>query len=162
MSSTASNHRNETAIVADPALPSIVITREFDAPPERVFRAHVDPDLVSQWLGPRDLTMQIATWDARTGGSWRYAAVRNGEEVASFYGSFHELRPNERIVQTFTYEGVPDAVSLEILTLEDLGGRTRLVATSVGESIEARDAALASGMEQGIREGYEKLDELLA
>ena len=162
MSTTASNHRNETAIVADPALPTIVITREFDAPPGRVFRAHVDPDLVSRWLGPRDLGMEIGTWDVRTGGSWRYKAVRDGEEIASFYGSFHEVRPDERIVQTFTYDGVPDAVTLEILTLEDLGGRTRLVVTSVGESVEARDAALASGMETGIREGYEKLDELLA
>jgi uncharacterized protein YndB with AHSA1/START domain len=162
MSTTTSNHRNETAIVADPDLPTIVITREFDAPPGRVFRAHIEPDLVARWLGPRDLGMEIGTWDVRTGGSWRYKAVRDGEEIASFYGSFHEVRPDERIVQTFTYDGVPDAVALEILTLEDLGGRTRLVITSVGESVEARDAALASGMETGIREGYEKLDELLA
>ncbi len=164
MSSTASaGSRHETQVVADPTVPAIVITREFDAPPERVFRAHVDPALVTQWLGPRNTTMRIDAWDARTGGSWRYVAVRGGEEIASFYGSFHELRPDGRIVQTFTFEGAPDEVALETLTLEDLGdGRTRLVGRSIAGSFEARDAMIASGMEQGIQEGYERLDALLS
>ena len=162
MSIAGSSHRNETRIVVDPVLPTIVIMREFDAPVDRVYRAHIDPVLVSQWLGPRDTTMEVEAWEARTGGSWRYTAVRRGERIASFFGSFHELRPSERIVQTFTFEGAPDAVSLEILTLEDLGGRTRLVVKSVGESVEARDAAIASGMERGVRDGYERLDDLLA
>lgn len=162
MSTSSTNSRGETQIVADPTLPTIVITREFDAPPESVFRAHTEPELVAQWLGPRDITMQIGTWDARTGGSYRYAARRDGKEVASFYGSFHELRPTERIVQTFTFVGAPDDVVLETFAFEDLGGRTRLVVTSVGESLEARDAMLASGMERGVREGYERLDDLLS
>ena len=143
-------------------LPTIRITREFDAPRSKVFRAHTDPDLVRRWLGPRGLEMTVDRWDCRTGGEYRYVHSRDGEEFA-FHGSFHEVRPEELIVQTFTYEGMPDSVALEKVVLEDLGdGRTRLVATSLGDSFEARDAMVASGMEQGIVEGYERLDEVLA
>jgi len=160
--STTRTNRNETRIEADPTLPTIVITREFDAPPGRVFRAHTDPDLVTQWLGPRRLTMRIEQYDARTGGSYRYVHCEDDGTEYAFHGVFHEVRPDERIVQTFTFEGEPDGVALETLTLEDLGGRTRLVAKSVCDSIEARDAVIASGMEYGLREAYEQLDELLA
>jgi|SRR5215211_5548541 len=162
MTSTTPGTR-ETLIEADPALPIIRITRDFDAPPDKVFRAWIDPDLVARWLGPRDSTIRIDSWDARTGGSYRYASVRNGEEVAAFYGSFHEVRPNARLVQTFTWEGMPDGVSLETMTFDDLGnGRTRCVGLSVVDSLEGRDAIMASGMEVGVNQGYEKLDELLA
>jgi uncharacterized protein YndB with AHSA1/START domain len=155
--------KHETEISADPNLPTITIVREFDAPPDRVFRAHVDPELYVQWVGPRSIDARLEHWDARTGGSWRYTAVRDGEEIASFFGSFHEVRPNERIVQTFTYDGAPDGVSLETLTLEELlDGRTRLTGFSLVESIEIRDMILSSGMDLGVNEGYEKLDELLA
>jgi len=154
---------HETRIEADPALPTIRIIREFDAPPERVFRAWVDPDLVVQWLGPRSISTRLESWDARTGGSYRYTAWREGEQIASFYGSFHEVRPHERLVQTFTFEGEPDGVSLETLTFEDLGqGRTRVTGLSVVESLQIRDMILASGMEVGVVEGYERLDTLLA
>lgn len=153
---------SQTQIVADPKVPAIVITREFAAPPAQVFRAHTDPDLVVQWLGPRGLEMQIDHYDCRTGGSYRYLH-RRGDEAYGFHGSFHEVRPNEVIVQTFTYEGEPDDVALERVVLEDLGGRrTRLTATSLCDSFEGRDAMLASGMDVGVREGYERLDELLA
>ena len=152
----------ETQIVADPKVPAIVITREFDAPPEKVFRAHTDPDLVVQWLGPHGMDMSIDHFDCRTGGSYRYIHKQDGQEWG-FHGSFHEVRPNEVIVQTFTFEGVPDGVALERLVLEDLGdGRTRLTATSLTDSFEARDAMLSSGMDVGVREGYERLDALLA
>lgn len=155
--------RHETEIVADPDLPTIRIIREFDAPPERVFRAWTDPDVFTQWIGPRSIDTRIDAWDARTGGCWRYTALRDGEEQASFFGSFHEVRPNERLVQTFTWEGAPDGVSLETMTFTELeGGRTRIDALSVVESMETRDAILRSGMEVGVIEGYEKLDELLA
>jgi uncharacterized protein YndB with AHSA1/START domain len=154
---------HETRIEADPALPTIRITRDFDAPPDRVFRAWVDPELVVRWLGPNETTMRLDTWDARTGGSYRYAALRGGEEIARFYGSFHEVRPGERLVQTFTWEGFPDGVSLDTMTFEDLGdGRTRVVGLSVVDTMEARDAIIASGMETGVVEGYAKLDALLA
>ena len=153
---------HETQIIADPDVPLVKIIREFDAPPEKVFRAHTDPELIVQWLGPRDLVMTIDHYDCRTGGSYRYIHTRDGEDYG-FHGCFHEVRPSELIVQTFTYEGFPDGVALEKLVLTDIGnGRTRLTATSLVDSFEGRDAALASGMEVGIREGYERLDELLA
>ena len=135
--------------------------REFDAPPEKVFRAHTDPDLLVRWLGPRNLTMTIDHYDCRTGGSYRYIHSRDGEDYG-FHGSFHEVRPNELIVQTFTFEGMPDGVALEKLALEDLGdGRSRLTATSLVDSFAGRDAFVASGMETGVVEGYERLDEVL-
>lgn len=152
----------ETTIEAVPDLPIIRITREFDAPPERVFDAHVDVEKVTRWLGPRGLTMTVQRWDAETGGGYRYTHSDDDGEYR-FYGSFHEVRAPERIVQTFTFEGYPDGVSLETMTLTELpGGRTRLVGISVVDSLEARDAMLASGMEVGVNEGYDQLDELLA
>jgi uncharacterized protein YndB with AHSA1/START domain len=154
-------HRNQTTIAADPALPTITIIREFDAPVAHVYRAFAEPDLLAQWLGPRGTTMQVDHYDFRTGGAWRYRAENRDGDV-SFYGSFHEVRPEERIVQTFTVDGYPDGVSLETMTFEDLGGgRTRLTGLSVVESLESRDMILASGMEGGVVEGYERLDELL-
>jgi uncharacterized protein YndB with AHSA1/START domain len=156
------NTTYETEIVADQRVPLIRITREFDAPPAKVFRAHTDPELFAQWIGPRDLGTRIEHFDCRTGGAYRYTMTRDGEEYG-FHGSFHDVVPDRVIVQTFTYEGVPDSVALERLVLTDLGdGRTRLVATSLVDSFEARDAFLASGMEGGVRDGYEKLDALLA
>ena len=153
----------ETTIEADPDLPTIRIIRDFDAPPDKVFRAWIEPELVVQWLGPKSTEMRIEQWDARTGGNYRYTALQDGEEVAAFYGSFHEVRPSERLVQTFTWEGMPDGVSLETMTFEDLGGgRTRTIGLSVVDNLEARDAIMASGMEVGVYEGYEKLDALLA
>jgi len=106
--------------------------------------------------------MRIDHYDCRTGGSYRYLHVSDGIEYG-FHGCFHEVRPSELIVQTFTFEGEPDGVALEKLTLEDLGdGRTRLTSTSLVDSFEDRDAMMVSGMEEGVREGYERLDELLA
>jgi uncharacterized protein YndB with AHSA1/START domain len=165
MSTNATHERatNKTTIEAHPNLPTIRIIRDFDAPPDRVFRAWIDPDLVVQWLGPNSSEIRIDQWEARTGGNYRYASVQDGEEVAAFYGSFHEVRPSERLVQTFTWEGMPDGVSLETMTFEDLGdGRTRTIGLSVVENLEARDGIIASGMEVGVYEGYEKLDSLLA
>jgi uncharacterized protein YndB with AHSA1/START domain len=153
--------QHQTEIVADPDVPLVRITREFDAPPEKVFRAHTDPELLVRWLGPRGVTMEVDRFDCRTGGSYRYLH-REGDEEYGFHGCFHEVRPSELIVQTFTFEGFPDGVALERLVLEDLGnGRTRLTATSLVDSFEGRDAFLASGMETGVVEGYERLDEVL-
>jgi uncharacterized protein YndB with AHSA1/START domain len=151
---------HETQIEVDPKVPLVRITREFDAPPEKVFRAHTDPDLVVRWMGPRGTEMSIDSWDCRTGGSYRF--LEGGGENA-FRGTFHEIRPGELIVQTFTWEGMPDGVALERIAFEDLGnGRTRLVSTSLVDSFEGRDAFVASGMDVGVREGYERLDEVLA
>ena len=157
---TTSTH--ETEIVADPEVPLIRITREFDAPPAKVFRAHTDPEIFAQWNGPSRHEMRVDHFDCRTGGSYRYVHASNGNEYW-FRGCFHDVRPSELIVQTFTFEGDPDGVALERLVFEDLGdGRTRLVATSLVDTFEGRDAFLASGMEEGVREGYERLDDFLA
>ena len=159
---TTSTHPKTTVNVPE-GLPLIELVREFEAPAERVFAAHADPELFVQWVGPRSIDTRVEQWDFTTGGRWRYVSAHEGAELPAFYGSFHEVRPGERIVQTFTWEGAADAVALEILTLEDLdGGRCRLRAVSVGQSVEQRDAMVASGMESGVVEGYEKLDDLLA
>lgn len=153
---------NETQIFSDPTVPLVRITREFDAPAEKVFRAHTDPELFAQWVGPRDLTTEIERWECRTGGSYRFVQ-RRGDEAYGFYGSIHEVRPAHLIVQTFCFEEMPDAVTLERLTFEDLGdGRSRLVTTSLVDSFEGRDAFVASGMETGVVEGYQRLDAVLA
>ena len=154
--------KNQTTIEADPHLPVIRITREFDAPPERVFRAWTDPELFVRWIGPRgiDFPSRCGTPGPAANGATRPAATTSR---CGFWGSFHEVRPHERLVQTFSFDGAPDRVSLETLTFEPLeGGRCRTVGVSVVESLEIRDQILASGMEVGVIEGYEKLDELLA
>jgi len=153
---------NETQIIADSEVPLVRIIREFDAPPEKVFRAHVEPDLFVQWSGPRGYELRLDHFDCRTGGSFRYVMVGDGFE-GRFRGCFHEVRPEEVIVQTFTFEGFPDGVALERIMFEDLGnGRTRLTSTSLVDSFAGRDEFLASGMDVGVREGYERLDDLLA
>jgi uncharacterized protein YndB with AHSA1/START domain len=149
-----------TSIEADPTLPIIRITREFAAKPEQLFRAHTDPALYAQWVGPNGSDTRVDYWDARTGGSWRFVSTLGGVKYA-FRGCFHEVRP-DRIVQTFTYEGEPDGVALETLWFEDLGdGRTRLRVQSLVDSIEGRDAWLASGMDTGVNEGYSKLERMI-
>ncbi|MEU4169190.1 SRPBCC family protein [Streptomyces sp. NPDC026665] len=161
MSTAQRGDRRETRIEADPELPTILITREFDAPPERVFRAYTDPDLVVRWLGPRRMTMRIDVYEARTGGSYRYVHREADGTEYGFRGVFHEVRHDERIVQTFAYDGFPDGVSLETTLFEDLGGRTRVTTTSLMASVDARDAMIRSGMRRGVTEGHERLDELL-
>ena len=157
---TTSTH--ETEIHVDQDVPLVRITREFAAPAAQVFRAHTDPELFSQWCGPRDLQMTIEHFDCRTGGSYRYLHAR-GDEQYRFHGSFHEVRADELVVQTFAFEGMPDGVALERLVFEDLpDGRSRLTGTSLVDSFADRDAFVASGMESGVVEGYEKLDQLLS
>jgi len=153
----------ETLIEADPEVPTVRMVREFDAPRELVFRAHVEPDLVKQWLGPDSIGTDIDVWDIRTGGEYRYTATREGAEVAHFYGAVHRVDQNEKIVQTFGFEEMPDAVSLDTMVFVELpGGRCRLEALSVVYDFESRAGMLASGMEVGVNEGYAALDRLLA
>ena len=147
-------------IEADEQVPMIHIHRDFTATPAQLFRAHTDPRLFARWVGPADLGTTIDHWDACEGGSWRYTARREGFETA-FRGCFHTVR-EDRIVQTFTWEGQPDGVALETLTFQALGdGRTRMHATSLCDSFEARDAWLASGMETGVNDGCAALDRML-
>lgn len=152
--------RYQATIEADPNLPIIRITRDFDGTPAQLMRAHLEPDLFARWVGPNYVDTKIIDWDATTGGRWRYVASHDGQEYG-FHGSFHEVG-TDHIVQTFTFDGQPDGVSLETLRFEDLGdGRTRLHAQSLVESFESRDQWLASGMEVGVDQGYAKLDALL-
>jgi len=161
--STTDNATRGTTIEADPKIPTITMTREFDAPVEHLFRAHTDGELVAQWMGPHSQKMVMERYDCVTGGAWRWWSSGGDGVEHHFFGSFHEVRPNERIVQTFTYEGFPEGVALETGHFEDLGnGRSRLTWVSLCDSLEARDQWLSSGMEVGVNEGYEKLDALLA
>ncbi|GAC80172.1 Uncharacterized conserved protein YndB, AHSA1/START domain [Gordonia malaquae] len=151
----------QAAIEADKDLPVIRITRDFAATPAQLLAAHLDQDLFARWVGPDGMDTRIVVWDARDGGEWRYVAGRDGEEYG-FRGCFHRIGA-DTIVQTFTFEGMPEDVSLETLRFEDLGdGRTRLHAQSLVDSFEGRDAWLASGMETGVDQGYAKLDAMLA
>ncbi|KQY56352.1 MULTISPECIES: SRPBCC domain-containing protein [unclassified Nocardioides] len=151
----------EAAIEADPKVPAVHIWRDFAGTPEQLMKAHMDPELFAKWIGPDSLTTRIDQWDCRTLGSYRYVAGRGDEEFA-FRGTFPYVGEN-KLVQTFTWEGMPEAIALETMTFEDLGdGRTRMHAFSLCDSFESRDGMLSSGMEVGVHEGYAKLDALLA
>ena len=153
---------NPLKVEAPAWVPFIDWEREFDAPVEAVFRAHKEPDLIKQWLGPRAYEMDIDSYDFRTGGRYRYLHRADGEEYA-FNGVFHVVRENEFAIQTFEFEGFPDVVSIESMTFEALDdGRSRVRGHSTYPSMEARDGMVESGMESGMSEGYERLDEVLA
>jgi uncharacterized protein YndB with AHSA1/START domain len=143
-------------------VPQIAISREFAAPRELLFRAHIDPELLVQWLGPRALCLTVERLEARDGGRWRYIhRDADGQEFA-FRGVYHGTPSPDGIVQTFEFEGAPGHVSLQTLAFEEQNGRTVLRTSAVFQSVEDRDAMLRSGMEGGVNEGMERLDELVA
>ncbi len=155
---------NEIRITAEPGKQEMIITREFDAPRELVFKAFTDPDLYVRWLGPRRLTTRLITFEPHSGGRWRYIqSGAYGQELA-FLGVYHEVSATERIIDTFEYEGLPESghVCLETLRFEALpGGRTRLVDQALFQSVADRDGMLQSGMEEGVNDSYDRIDELL-
>ena len=153
---------HETTITAPAGLPFVDIVREFDAPPEAVYRAHVDPELFRQWCGPRTMRMDDVELNATTGGRWSYSFRGPGEATFSFFGVFHSVEPNKLLVQTGEFNMAPGNVTLSTTRFDDVNGRTRLSVHEVYPSVEVRDAAVASGMEHGITEGYERLDEIVA
>ncbi|MFT3936994.1 MAG: SRPBCC family protein [Chitinophagaceae bacterium] len=158
----ATTTKNITSIKAEPGKQEIFITREFDAPRELVFKAFTDPKLVVQWLGPRDLTTKIEKFEPKSGGAYRYIQTR-GEHSFAFRGVIHEVSFPERIIQTFEFEGLPEKghVAMETARFEALpGARTRLINQSVFQSVADRDGMLQSGMEGGVNDSYERLDEL--
>jgi uncharacterized protein YndB with AHSA1/START domain len=153
---------SKTQITAEPGMPLIIVTREFDAPRELVFRAFTDPELLVQWLGPRDLTMTVDRYDVRDGGKWRYLHADARGNAFGFHGVFHGDPSPDAIVQTFEFEGVPGHVMLDTTTLEQRGGATLVRTVSAFTSTADRDAMIASGMERGVRDSDDRLEELLA
>ncbi len=157
--------KNRTKITAEPGKQEILITREFDALRELVFKAFTDPKLYIKWLGPRELVMTLEKFEPRNGGMWRYIHKdQEGNEFA-FHGVNHEVTAPERIIGTFEFEGLPEKghVILQTARFESLpGGRTKLTSQSVFQSVADRDGMLQSGMERGINDSYDRLDELLA
>lgn len=155
--------KNKTEIIAEAGKQELFIIREFEAPRELLFRAYTDPDIYVKWVGPKDLEMRIEKMDAQNGGSYRFIHSRDGHEFA-FSGVYHEVLAPERIIGTFEFEGLPERghVIMGTTKFEDLpGGRSKLVHQSVFQSVQDRDGMMASGMERGVNDGYEKLDELL-
>jgi uncharacterized protein YndB with AHSA1/START domain len=153
---------SKTSIEATPGGREIIITRIFDAPPAKLWRAFTEPELVAQWLGPRRLTAKIDSWVVEPGGKW--AMTHTGEDRVShdFVGFFHLVESGKRLVRTFEYLGMPGHISLETTTFEPDGDKTKLTTVSVFQQPEDRDGMIESGMEEGVNEGNQRLDELLA
>ena len=152
----------ELQITAEPGVPQVLTARVFDAPRDLVFRAFTEPDLLVQWLGPRKLTMTIDRYDLRAGGSWRYVHEDDAGETFGFHGVFHGEPSPDGFVQTFEFEGAPGNVQMDTLTLEEVDGKTTVRTNSVFQSVEARDAMFQAGMAEGMNEGYDRLDDLVA
>ena len=156
---------NKTKITAEPGKLEILVTREFDAPRDLVFKAHTDPNLYTRWLGPRELKMTLERFEPRKGGSYRYIHEDQAGNRYGFHGVFHEVLAPERIIGTFEFEGLPETghVILGTTRFEALpGDRTKLTSQSVFQSLADRDGMLQSGMEHGVNDSYERLDELLS
>ena len=154
--------QSRQAAVSTPSDREIRVERIFDAPRERVFETMTDPRTIPHWWGPRGTATTVDVMDVRPGGSWRFLVGGEGEEAIGFRGTYREIEAPERIVQTFEWEGMPGHVSVETAVLEDLGEQTKLVTTSIFHTTEERDGRLGSGMEGGLNETYERLDEVLA
>ena len=158
-------NNNKTTITAEPGKQELFIIREFEAPREIVFKAFTTPELIVQWLGPCNLTIRLDKFDPRSGGSYRYVHIDPAGNEYGFHGSVHEVLAPQRIIQTFEFEGLPESghVAMETSRFEELpGNRTRLTIQSVFRSVADRDGMVMSGMEGGLSEGFERLDEILA
>ena len=154
--------KNKVTVTAEPGKQEIFMTREFDAPRELVFKAHIDPQLYVQWLGPHGYEMILETFEPVSGGKYRYIHKDNAGNEFSFHGTFHAMSLDS-MIQTFEFEGYPGHVSLDCMTLEELpGNRTKATIHSVFQSVSDRDGMIQNGMETGVREGYERLDDILA
>jgi uncharacterized protein YndB with AHSA1/START domain len=149
------------ATVTTPTEREIHVERIFEAPRDRVFELFTDPELIPEWWGPRGTTTIVDEMDVRNGGTWRYVTRNSDGSETAFRGTYREVSPPDRIVQTFEWEGMPGHVSVDTAVFEDLGHRTKLVSTSIFHTTEERDGMLGSGMEKGMNETYQRLDELL-
>jgi len=155
--------KNQTTITAEPGKQELFITREFEAPRELVFKAFSDPDMIARWLGPCNMTTRIEKLEPE-GGGWRFIHTTEQGQDFAFHGVTHESTAPERVIRTFEFEGLPEKghVVLEKVVFEALpGDRTKLVIQNVYLSVADRDGMVQSGMEYGVRESHEKLDEFL-
>jgi uncharacterized protein YndB with AHSA1/START domain len=155
--------KNKTRIQAEPGKQELFITREFDAPRELVFKAFTDPSLLVKWMGPRNLSSRFDKFEGGSGGSWRFVQTDDQGNEFTFYGVCHEETAPERLIRTFEFEGLPEKghVALETARFEALPGeRTRLIVQSVFQSVADRDGMVQSGMESGVTDSYDRLDEL--
>lgn len=150
-----------TATITTPTDREIHIERVFEAPRDRVFAVYIDPALIPEWWGPRGTTTIVDKMDVRPGGDWRFVSRDADGSETAFRGTYREISPPERIVQTFEWEGMPGHICVETATFEDLGDRTKVTTTSLFHTTEERDGMLNSGMESGMNETYARLDELL-
>ncbi len=148
-------------LTAEPGKHSIVMTRDFDAPRELVFKAITDPNLIPQWWGPRSLTTTVDKMEVRPGGIWRFVERDADGNEDAFHGVYHDITLPERLIYTFEWEGMPGHVLLETVTFKDQDGKTRLTDISVFQTVEDRDGMLQSGMEGGAAESMDRLAELL-
>jgi len=156
--------KNKTLITAEPGVQELFIAREFDAPRALVYKAHIDPNLYVKWLGPHGYEMILDTFEPVSGGRYRYIQKDKDGNEFGFHGTFHEMS-EDLMIQTFEFEGLPERghVVLDTMRLEELpGNRTRVTIQSVFQSVEDRDGMVKAGMETGVREGYERLDDILA
>ena len=152
-----------TAKVTLPADTQILITREFDAPKHLVYKAWTTPELVRQWWTARRGEMTVCEIDLRVGGAWRYVMVADGGFEVGFHGEYREIVPNERLVSTEAYEGIPEPdanASLNTLTLTEVDGRTVLSVLVEHPTKEGRDAHVESGMEAGMQDAMDLLEEV--
>ncbi|HSW96356.1 MAG TPA: SRPBCC family protein [Candidatus Saccharimonadales bacterium] len=156
---------NKTIVTAEEGKQELFITREFDAPRELVFKITTDPQYIPQWWGPRELTTEVEKADVKSGGQWRYIHTDKDGKKYGFHGVYHEVQSPSRIIDTFEFEGLPETghVVLETAKYEELPeGRTKLTIQQVYQSVADRDGMVHSGMERGMSESHERLDELLA
>ena len=152
---------NRPARITTPSDREIRVERIFDAPRSKVWRAYSQPELIAQWWG-RGNKLVIEKFEFEKGGHWRFVE-HSDQGVHGFEGRFREITPEERMVQTFEWDGMPGYVAVDTATFEDLGdGRTKIVAVSIFHTTEERDGMLNSGMEGGLNQSYEALDRLLA
>ncbi len=152
-----------TATVTLPTDKQILITREFDAPKHLVYKAWTTPELVKRWWSANRGEVTLAEIDLRVGGTWRYVMVADGGFEVAFHGEYREIVPNERIVSTEAYEGIPDAdehAALNTLTLTEVDGRTTMTILVEHPTKEGRDAHIESGMEDGLQDALDLLEEV--
>lgn len=159
-----SEKKNKTVLIVDPGKQELFVTREFEAPRELVFKAFTDPELYVRWFGPRYLTTTLDTFEPTSGGRWRAIQKDPDGNEYGFHGVHHEVLAPERIIGTFEFEGLPESghVLLQTIKFEALpGGRTRMTAQSVFQTVEDRDGMVQAGMESGTVDSYARLDEIL-